>query len=175
MPIDLTPKGKSIAIFGENASGKSSITDAIEWVIFDRIAHLWREDCKESALRHVRLLDGDDAVVTLTFNEPDLKICKTLRTDLTTTTVCKTKIVKPYVEQARSERLILRAADMTSFVNKTKAEKRQEVANIVGYDDVLAFRNTIQSTLNALRKEEAYTTAKSLADTRHAKLLIFGR
>jgi hypothetical protein len=117
--------------------------------IFGRVAHLWREDCKEKALRNVHLQDCEDAVVSLAFSDRDLAISKALKGDLTVTTSSKVRIVKPYLDQARSERLILRAADMTSFVNKTKADKRQEVANIVGYDAVLGFRNTIQSTLNA--------------------------
>jgi hypothetical protein len=171
MSVDFTTNCKSIAIFGENASGKSSITDAIEWLVFDRVGHLWREDCKEGALRNVRLPGCEDAVVSLAFNDKDLAISKTLRSNLSIT-ANKARGAKSYLDQARSERLILRAADMTSFVNKTKADKRQEVASIVGYDDVLGFRNTIQSALNALRREDAYATAKSLADTRQAKLLL---
>ena len=48
----------------ETTSGKSSITDAIEWVIWDRVAHLWREDCKESALRNVDLEDTEEVLMT---------------------------------------------------------------------------------------------------------------
>ncbi len=172
MPIDLRSDCKSIAVFGENASGKSSIADAVEWMIFDRVAHLWREDCNEGSLRNVLLQDGEDATVTLVFDERDLTISKTLKADLSVTGPNRSGRVKPYIEQARTERLLLRAADMTSFVCKTKGDKRKDVASIVGYDDVLAFRAAIQSALNALRKEDAYAGAKSLADTRQGKLLL---
>ena len=59
--FDLTSSCKSIAIFGENAAGKSTITDAIEWFFRDRVEHLWREDCMEEALRNVHLAATDDA------------------------------------------------------------------------------------------------------------------
>ena len=67
LPLDLTGSCRSVAIFGENASGKSTITDGIEWFFFDKVEHLWREDCKEDALRNIHLDDKDDALVSLGF------------------------------------------------------------------------------------------------------------
>jgi predicted ATP-dependent endonuclease of OLD family len=49
--------GQSLAIYGENATGKSSIADAIEWFYTDRVAHLWKENCKETSLRNTLLPD----------------------------------------------------------------------------------------------------------------------
>lgn len=47
--IDLGRTGRSIAIFGENAAGKSSISDSIEWFYKDRVEHLWRENWRVAA------------------------------------------------------------------------------------------------------------------------------
>ena len=43
LTIDLGFECHSIAIFGENATGKSSIADAVEWFYTDRVDHLWKE------------------------------------------------------------------------------------------------------------------------------------
>ena len=59
LPVDLTKEHRSIAFYGENASGKSTLTDALEWFINNRVQHLWREGCKQDALRHV-LCDDDE-------------------------------------------------------------------------------------------------------------------
>ena len=58
LPLEFTKDYRSVAIFGENAAGKSTITDALEWFLLGRVDHLWREDCKEELLRNV--LIGDD-------------------------------------------------------------------------------------------------------------------
>ncbi len=63
--IDLGPSGRSIAIYGENATGKSSISDSIEWFYKNKVEHLWKENCKESALRNTLLPEKSDSVVSL--------------------------------------------------------------------------------------------------------------
>ncbi len=36
--------GKSILIYGDNGTGKSSFTDALEWLYYDQIEHLSNEE-----------------------------------------------------------------------------------------------------------------------------------
>jgi ABC-type antimicrobial peptide transport system ATPase subunit len=50
LSLDFTLQHRSLSVFGENASGKSTLTDGLEWFITGRVDHLWREDCKEDAL-----------------------------------------------------------------------------------------------------------------------------
>jgi predicted ATP-binding protein involved in virulence len=69
LPLDFTTEHRSLSVFGENASGKSTITDAIEWFIRDRVDHLWREDCKEASLRNVLLNESDASEVTVDFSD----------------------------------------------------------------------------------------------------------
>jgi len=44
LPLDFTNKSRSLAIFGENAAGKSTITDALEWFLTDRVGLAPRPD-----------------------------------------------------------------------------------------------------------------------------------
>jgi predicted ATP-dependent endonuclease of OLD family len=69
LEIDFTSNQRSIAVFGENAAGKSTITDAIEWFITNRVQHLWREDCKEDALRNVLIDTQDVSEVMIEFSD----------------------------------------------------------------------------------------------------------
>ncbi len=55
LPIDFTKDHYSLSVYGENAAGKSTVTDALEWFLLGKVDHLWREDCKEEALRNVLL------------------------------------------------------------------------------------------------------------------------
>jgi chromosome segregation ATPase len=70
--------GQSLVIYAENAVGKSSIADAVEWFYTDRVAHLWKENCMESALRSAQLAKNDEASVSLHFTEKGLDCTKSL-------------------------------------------------------------------------------------------------
>ena len=68
LPLDFSNKYRSVAIYGENASGKSTITDALEWFIRGRVDHLWKEDCYEASLRNVLAGAEGDSTVEIVFD-----------------------------------------------------------------------------------------------------------
>jgi RecF/RecN/SMC N terminal domain len=170
LPLDFTKNYRSMAIYGENAHGKSTITDAVEWFLTKRVDHLWREDCREHALRHVKLRDTDDATVSVELSDPKLSGSKRLKPDFTVH-ASETKELQDYLNEAASERHILRNADLTTFIRRTKGEKRDVIAKIIGFDEIVAFRNVIQSTRNALQRDPQYLTAKQIVERTKAKLL----
>jgi hypothetical protein len=170
LALDFTKDCRSVSIFGENATGKSTVTDALEWFLLGKVEHLWREDCNEAALRNVLLGDKDSSVVSLEFSETGLLGSKTLGPDLKTTSSSNSAF-KSFLEKATNERIFLRYAQITDVVAKRKGEKREWIAKIIGYQAITDFRGTIQSTFNALQKDPAYGTAKQLAD--HAQSELF--
>src|SRR3989304_830539 len=69
--IDLD-SSKSILIYGDNGSGKSSIADAFEWFYYDKIEHLSSEEIGTkgvSALRNIFLSDNEDVYVELNYSD----------------------------------------------------------------------------------------------------------
>ncbi len=165
LPLDFGSKTRSLAIFGENASGKSTITDAIEWFIQDRVDHLWREDCKQEALRHVLAGDDNASNVELKFDGLDRNGTKSLSAALKTTTSFANENTRDLVDALKDDRIILRHADIVKFLDERKGNKRKAIADIIGYEDITQFRDVIQQTLNALKKEGAYTGAKQQSET----------
>lgn len=165
LPLDFTNKSKSLAIFGENATGKSTITDAIEWFLTDRVGHLWREDCKQEALRHVLIAEGDESTVTLEFIGDSLKGEKRLSSALKTSIDLSNDNTRAIVEGLKGDRIILRHADIVAFLDQQKGAKRKAIADIIGYEEINKFRDAIQGTLNALKRESAFTGAKTNAET----------
>ncbi|MBM2294000.1 AAA family ATPase [Sulfitobacter pseudonitzschiae] len=161
LPLDFTNKSRSLAIFGENAAGKSTITDALEWFLTDRVGHLWREDCKQEALRHVLIAEGDDSTVAVEFSGDGLAGEKRLSSALKTSTDLANDNTRSVVEGLQDDRIILRHADIIAFLDQQKGAKRKAIADIIGYEEINKFRDTIQGTLNALKRESAYTGAKS--------------
>ncbi len=164
LPLDFTNKSRSLAIFGENAAGKSTITDALEWFLTDRVGHLWREDCKLEALRNVLIAEAEDSTVTIEFTGDRLTGEKRLSPALKTITDFATDDVRTVVEGLQDDRVILRHADIVAFLDQQKGAKRKAIADIIGYEEINKFRDAIKSTLNALKREPVYTGAKNNSD-----------
>jgi recombinational DNA repair ATPase RecF len=61
---------KSILLFGDNGSGKSSITDAIEWFYYDKVEHLSSEEVGKGgipALRNIHIPDTEESYVKIEY------------------------------------------------------------------------------------------------------------
>jgi ABC-type Mn2+/Zn2+ transport system ATPase subunit len=161
LSIDLESSGRSIAIFGENAAGKSSISDAIEWFYKDRVDHLWKENCKESALRNTFLPEKSDSSVFLAFTDKTLDCRKTLSSLLTTSVSNRDKRFEEYLGKTndRPERLTLRTGELLSFILSTKTEKRQLLAKIIGYEALDDFREVLSQTQSKLEGTPEFVAA----------------
>ncbi|HBH90003.1 AAA family ATPase [Ponticaulis sp.] len=159
LPLDFSKQSKSVAIYGENASGKSTITDALEWFIHDRVNHLWREDCKEDSLRHV-LADDQPSKVQITFDGDDRDGSKSLSAALKKSASFSSDQVNELVADLKNDNIILRHADVVNFIDQAKGKKREAIADIIGYSEITKFRNTLLQTKNQLEKEAEYTSAK---------------
>ena len=144
-----------------NATGKSSIADAVEWLYTDRVDHLW-ENCKESALRNTLLPDGSRSTVEIHYNERRLDCVKSMSPSFSSTFSNRTNEFTDYVGgiQEGQERLILRNFDLLSFVMSTKTEKRQYLAKIIGYEALDDFREVLSRTQSKLEGTVDYLTAK---------------
>jgi AAA domain-containing protein len=178
LSVDLTSNCTSIAIFGDNASGKSSLSDAIEWFYKGHVDHLWKEFCKESALRNVLLGEKESSLVTLSFNEASLNSAKTLSPGLKASQSNSSPAFESYIEQVESgqERLTLRNADLLSFILSSKTDKRQELARIIGYEALDDFRATIQRVITQLESNSDLVTARrNLPEYRKDILKLAGR
>ena len=169
--IDFGKEFRNIAIFGDNASGKSTLADALEWFYYDRVPLLWKEDCQEDALRHIALGPEELTEVRFAFDDVRLNGTKILDAGLKAAYSEKSPEFITYLTQSVGERLVLRNAYLQDFILKTKSEKRDEIARIIGYDAVMAFRETIQRALTRLERESAYTSAKDGLDRCRNRLL----
>ncbi|MBA3649224.1 MAG: AAA family ATPase [Chitinophagales bacterium] len=60
--------GNSILIYGDNGTGKSSLTDAMEWLYYDQIQHLSNEEIGrhkgKDALRNIAFSIAEDRAVS---------------------------------------------------------------------------------------------------------------
>jgi energy-coupling factor transporter ATP-binding protein EcfA2 len=134
-------KGESIAIYGDNGTGKSTIADALEWYFTGEIELLSHEG-RQHAIRHVGSEDGGVTSV-----------------DVVTDGALGGQVVFPderqpeAFEASRRETFLLRGRTLADFINKTKTEKWKALVQILGLDAIESLREDLQRARNELRKD----------------------
>jgi len=169
--MDFTNRHASIAIYGDNGGGKSTITDALEWFYFNKIDHLWREDCKEECLRNTHFPDDQDAILSIDFSDSRLNSNKTLNAKFRGKYTNNTQEFKDYLEQSQKERLFLRYGDILRFVVRPKGEKRTEILAIIGYQHVSDVRSTLVSACNSLERNSRFRSVRDQIEKNNAYLM----
>ncbi|MDR2145123.1 MAG: hypothetical protein LBE91_01510 [Tannerella sp.] len=155
--VTLSPDGKSVLLYGDNGTGKSSISDAVEWFYTDRVAHLSGSeiDLKE-ALRNSWLNDTDTSTVAIGYSQNSLDTAKNLQYK-------KNKLVaelsnpsgefSEYYRQSGSENLLLRYQQLRGFVDQTKGERLTYLSGIIGFSEVTKTKDVLKKAFNATRSE----------------------
>ena len=141
-------------------------TDAVEWFLAGRVGHLWKEDCKESALRNVLIGTHETSDVEIDFSQKGLSSIKSIESDLT---VCHSNVSTDFqqlIQTIAKERVILRHSDIAAFILKTKGDKRDEIESIIGFDAIRKFRGTIRTSRTRLEGEQDFIAARSLRGRR---------
>ena len=134
-------KGESIAVYGDNGTGKSTIADALEWYFTGEI-ELLNHEGRQHAVRYV---GGDEAGVT--------------SVEVSTTGALGGNVVFPderrpeAFQSIRRETFLLRGRTLADFINKTKTEKWKALVEILSLDDIESLREDLQRARNELRKE----------------------
>ena len=119
-PLPLNLNKRSILLFGENGSGKSSLTDAIEWYYSDGVKHLVSEETGSTkgkgALRNLFIPDSEDAFINIQYSNNKLDATKAIDSSLRASTSNTTDDFKDYLLATQSENLILRYRDLVEFI-----------------------------------------------------------
>ncbi len=169
--IELPLDGESILIYGDNGSGKSSITDAIEWFYKGSVEHLSNEEIGRGgipALRNVNLAPSEEAFVEIEFSDNKLNCRKSIvtnnRGNLDTVFSNESQEFKNYLEATRkNEHIMLRNQELARFVIGKKSEKLESLSKIIGFNVVTDRKDKLRASLNKLKSE---MEAKSFEDAK---------
>lgn len=157
--ISIPADHSSLLVYGDNGSGKSSITDAFEWFYWDRIGHLSTEEIGRKgidALRNIFIGDDQDASVALTLSDDAFSSRKTL-------SVRASRLVSEqsnssddfgvYLSNSQKENLLLRYRDLLEFILYTKAERLNKISHIIGFEEVSKIKAVLKKAVNDLKRE----------------------
>jgi len=149
---------KSPLLFGDNGSGKSSITDAIEWFYKDSIEHLSSDEIDRkrglTALRNTFIADTEKSLVEINFTNNNLDSQKSIslkKSNLEVENSNNSDAFVEYIESSKNENLTLRYKDLTGFVLSTKKEKLDSLSKVIGFADISNIRGVLKKAVNEVK------------------------
>lgn len=157
--ICLEANQRSVLIYGNNGTGKSTLADVTEWFYFDRVDHLVSEEIGRKgyeALRNIHISDGDTASVEFRYNDSTLDCEKTIvlsNGKLVCDITNQSTTFAQYLRESARENLVLRYKDLLRFVTSTKGDKLRDLSEIIGFSEVTKTRDTLQKVANQLSRE----------------------
>lgn len=137
--LEIQLDGRSMALYGENGTGKSTVADALEWYFTNRIELLSHEG-REHAIRHLGA--APDSATTVTVETTG---------ELGGTIVHPARGSSKARDVGSQETFLLRGRTLADFINKPKAKKWQAIAEILGLEAVDQLRLDLQRARNELR------------------------
>ena len=175
--IDIDLNGKSILLYGDNGTGKSSITDAFEWFYYDKVNHLSSEeigrDGKE-ALRNTYLEETESSAIHLDFSTIALSSEKSLnikKGKLVTENSNSEDAFVQYITKSQEENLLLRYQNLRDFVDYRKTDKLKYFSDIIGFSEVTKVKDVINKSFNAIKSEIKNGGYENQIQTQQATLL----
>lgn len=155
--LKLPLNGKSALLYGDNGTGKSSISDSLEWFFTDKVEHLnsLEIDLKE-ALRNAKFDASETSEVTLSFTNNKVDATKSIyykKTKLVSEFNNTSEDFTKFYTDTKNENLILRFKNLTNFVDNTKTEKLKYLSEIIGFSEVSKKKEVLQKCYNAIKSE----------------------
>lgn len=151
--LSLSLDKKSLLIYGDNGTGKSSITDAIEWFYKDKIAHLAGNEIGKDSIRNIFITDTVDSKIGFQFSDNKLDTEKSIDNSYKVFNSNSSKEYYNYILESQSENLFLRYRDLTRFIVATKGERLKELQPIIGFSQVQEMRSILKKFANKFAKD----------------------
>lgn len=155
--LELSLSEKSILLYGDNGTGKSSISDSLEWFFNDSVSHLTGSEIDlKDALRNANITNTDISSVEIDFTKSTFNSNKTLsnkKDKLISEYSNKSDDFNEFLNQTQSENLILRYQYLTDFIDKTKGDKLKNLSDVIGFSEVNKTKEVLKKAYNSIKTE----------------------
>lgn len=148
---------KSILIYGDNGTGKSSISDALEWYFTERVNHLASQEIDlKDALRNSSVSNDVQSRIQIDFSNVKYNSEKKLfqkKEKLVAEDSNSTEDFINYIDRTSRENLILRYQYLTDFIDKTKGDKLKSLSDIIGFSEVNKTKEVLKKAFSSIKSE----------------------
>jgi len=148
---------KSALFYGDNGTGKSSISDSIEWFYTDKVSHLSGNEIDlKDALRNSNSSESDISTIEISYNNSSIDSNKNLiskKGKLIVESPPLTKELEQYYSDSEKENLILRYQYLRDFIDQTKGDKLKYLSDIIGFSEVTKIKEVLKKVFNSINTE----------------------
>ncbi len=155
--ISLPLNEKSVLLYGDNGTGKSSISDAIEWFYTDKVSHLAGNEIDlKDALRNSYKTESELSSIAISYNRDVLDTAKKLfikRGKLSSETSNLSEDFQKYYTASENENLLFRYQFLRDFIDQTKGDKLKYLSDIIGFSEVTKTKEVLRKAFNSVKSE----------------------
>lgn len=155
--ISLPLNENSLLLYGDNGTGKSSISDAIEWFYTDKVSHLSGGEIElKDALRNSYQKESDTSSIAISYSKNIIDATKKLfskKGKLTSETSNSSAEFEKYYADSQSENLLLRYQFLRDFIDQTKGDKLKYLSDIIGFSEVTKTKDVLRKSFNSIKSE----------------------
>ena len=174
-PLTLDLNKKSVLVYGDNGTGKSSLTDSFEWFFYNKVEHLSNEEIGRrkgrDALRNIFIPATEDGFIQLKFDDNKLDSKKSIDNSLQTSSSNESDDFKKFIASSFSERLILRYRDLVQFIIAGKTDKLKELQNIIGFSEVQKIRDLLKRNGSRVARNIKSSNYNNLKNVQQSTIL----
>ena len=152
-------QGRSILLYGDNGTGKSSFLDAFEWFIWDKVSHLnKREIEKHGGLKHILSENDKESYVEIQFTNAlgNKKILEVKKDKTKAFFEKEDNKFQLLLKDFKREKIWLRYTDLVQLVLENKSDRLIDISNMIGYERVTKIREELKKSVRRLKKEIEY-------------------
>jgi DNA repair exonuclease SbcCD ATPase subunit len=174
-PLTLDLNKKSVLVYGDNGTGKSSLTDSFEWFFYNKVEHLSNEEIGRrkgrDALRNIFIPATEDGFIQLKFDDNKLDSKKSIDNSLQTSSSNDSDDFNKFIASSFSERLILRYRDLVQFIIAGKTDKLKELQNIIGFSEVQKIRDLLKRNGSRVARNIKSSNYNNLKNVQQSTIL----
>ncbi len=157
---ELDTESKNVAIYGANGSGKSTFSDALEYMVKKgKIRHLRHEYSgthQEKGVINTHAPDGATSLINIDF-EGGISIGTIIAKDGVPSFASSPPDFIEFMQQWELEQLILRQDEVATFVIKQKGDKYSALLPLLGLEDLEEAANNLNKLSQHIKAEGRLT------------------
>ncbi len=165
---------KNVVVYGSNGSGKSSFSDAIEYIVSrGKIGHLTHEysgSKQEKGVINTCAPEGYSCSTIRIAFEGDFSVDVEIKPDGTPTFSSNPDDLVEFIQTWELERLILRQDEVASFIQKTKGVKYSVLLPLLGLANLERATENIRGLRRSVEDESKLAKVDALLDS-HIEIL----
>jgi predicted ABC-type ATPase len=161
-PVSLEPDCKSMVVYGENGSGKSSFVDAVEYILNNgRITHLAHEYSgkhQEKAVHNTHKPQGQTTELRIRFKDGSELKTEIAQNGISTSSGAEAIAMNTW----NYRRTVLRQDEVATFVHDTKGDKYSALLPLLGLDQMTFAAENLKQLVKSIEQHSTIKETKAI-------------